>query len=34
METLANCEPVFFSNIHTLLHLFATLPVTTETCER
>jgi len=32
IETLANC--VFFSNIHTLLHLFATLPVTTATNER
>jgi len=29
IETLANC--VFFSNIYTLLHLFATLPVTTAT---
>jgi len=32
IETLANC--VFFSNIHTLLHLFATLPVITATNER
>jgi len=32
METLVNC--VFFSNIHTLLHLFATFPVTTATNER
>jgi len=31
-ETLANC--VFFSNIHTLLRLFATLPVSTTTNER
>jgi len=31
-ETLANC--VFFSNIHALLHLFATLPVTAATNER
>jgi len=32
IETLTNC--VFFSTIHTLLHLFATLPVTTATNER
>jgi len=31
-ETLASC--VFFSNIHTLLHLLATLQVTTATNER
>jgi len=32
IETLANC--FFFSNIHTLLHLFTTLPVTIATNER
>jgi len=27
MESLVTCESVFLSNIHTLLHLFATLLV-------
>jgi len=34
LETLAVCEPFSFPNVHTLLHLFATLPVTTATTER
>lgn len=34
LDTLALCEAICFPNIHILLRLFATLPVTTSTSER
>lgn len=33
-ETLKQCSQVFFPNIHTVLRLICTLPVTSCTCER
>ncbi len=34
LDTVALCEAMCFPNIHILLRLFATLPVTTATSER
>jgi hypothetical protein len=34
INALMMCNPVFFPNIHTLLKIFATLPVSTATAER
>ncbi len=34
VKTLEKCDKVFFPNIHTLLRIACTLPVTSRECER